>query len=325
MLIRRLVFENFGLCGGSVEFDLEPRVRYRRRRPIRDPRREERGWQDGPSLRPSGSALYGQNALGSRVRRSDYEEYLRSRVHRARGESIQPKRAMVGLDFDVVKNAIVERYTVQRSWELQATGAPSEALSVLRDRRQLDGLELLRCCHSGAVQDREHAAGLCDLRQRRTCLTGVCNAWRERDEDQLSSHQNHLCTPRGICLHCTTLRQLLSMLDVGDVVAHPLYKSSRHGSATPIQALSRQLKSSLPILPAELTASLSGGFRFNPGSGQSASGELELEPGVTIRLAEGDDSLLADAGISRGNVAFQRIKNCCSCSVTTRHLNRAIA
>jgi DNA sulfur modification protein DndB len=107
----------------------------------------------------------------------------------------------------------------------------------------------------------------------------------------LGPHQAFACT--------ATLRQVLSMLDVGDIVVHPLYKSSRHGSAIPIQALSRQLKRSLPILPAELTASLSGGFRFNPGPGQSASGELELETGVTIRLDEGDDLLLAMRDLAR--------------------------
>ena len=140
MLIRRVIFENFGLYSGRVDFDLQPRLRYRRRRPI-----VILGGKNGAGkttfLEAVRLTLYGQNALGSRVRRADYEQYLRSRIHRAKGQLITPKRAVVGIEFDIVKRGVVENYTVERSWALSPSGVPMEEMSVLLNGQQMQDLE----------------------------------------------------------------------------------------------------------------------------------------------------------------------------------------
>src|SRR4051812_10786969 len=99
MLIRRLVLENFGLFAGRHEFDLVPRVKYGKTRPI-----ILFGGKNGAGkttiLEAIRLVLYGRLVLGSRVRAVDYDKFLRDRVHRRRVDIDGNTKAAIAIEFE---------------------------------------------------------------------------------------------------------------------------------------------------------------------------------------------------------------------------------
>ena len=60
--------------------------------------------------------FYGQRSRGLRVRRRDYERFLRAKIHRARKGSPSPSVASVALDFDHIHAGEKRRFKVERKW-----------------------------------------------------------------------------------------------------------------------------------------------------------------------------------------------------------------
>jgi len=114
MILRTLRLENFGLYLGCNEIDLVPRRRTGGDNPI-----VLIGGKNGAGkttlLEAVRLALYGRRSLGARVGQSDYDEYLRSRVHR----SATPQAAGVSLEFDYAEAGIIHRYLVRRDWAVR--------------------------------------------------------------------------------------------------------------------------------------------------------------------------------------------------------------
>ncbi|WP_227590523.1 AAA family ATPase, partial [Klebsiella aerogenes] len=54
-------------------------------------------------------ALYGRRALGHRVGQSDYENYLRRRIHASR-DGERADSSSVGLEFDYAEAGEIHRY-----------------------------------------------------------------------------------------------------------------------------------------------------------------------------------------------------------------------
>lgn len=135
MLIKNVTLENFGLYQGLHKFDLAPRTKYNRPRPI-----VLFGGNNGAGkttlLEAIRLALYGRRSMGSRVRQVDYIESLRQRVHRSRSPLLKPRRAAVGLEFDFVMNGVKESFRVERSWVPKT--AVDEDLLVLKNGKPLD-------------------------------------------------------------------------------------------------------------------------------------------------------------------------------------------
>src|SRR5258708_1773759 len=111
MILRSIHLNNFGLYAGTCEIDLVPRKSSREARPI-----VLIGGKNGAGkttlLEGVRLALYGRRALGTRVGQSEYEEYLRKRVHHSAGTN----SAAVGLEFDYAEAGVVHRYLVRREW-----------------------------------------------------------------------------------------------------------------------------------------------------------------------------------------------------------------
>jgi DNA sulfur modification protein DndD len=111
MILRSIELVDFGLYGGTTEIDLVPRRRYGRESPI-----ILIGGMNGAGkttlLEAVRLALYGRRALGTRVGQSEYDAYLRDRVHRNGGV----QSAAVGLEFDYAEAGRVHRYRVRREW-----------------------------------------------------------------------------------------------------------------------------------------------------------------------------------------------------------------
>ncbi|KTS25902.1 chromosome segregation protein SMC [Methylobacterium indicum] len=128
MMLRTVRLHDFGLYGGENAFDLAPR---------RGP-----GGKAAPIVLVGGRngagkttlleavrlALYGRRALGPRVAQSDYEDYLRRRIHAGRGAT----SARVELEFDYAEAGVVHRYHVGRGWSVRGK-ALSEHLQVEKD------------------------------------------------------------------------------------------------------------------------------------------------------------------------------------------------
>lgn len=111
MILRGIELIDFGLYGGTTQIDLVPRRQHGRQCPI-----ILIGGKNGAGkttlLDAVRLALYGRRALGTRVGQSEYESYLRDRIHRKGGI----RSAAVGLDFDYAEAGRIHRYRVRRQW-----------------------------------------------------------------------------------------------------------------------------------------------------------------------------------------------------------------
>ena len=139
MRINRLLLENFGLFAGTNSIDLISRDRYQHKCPI-----ILIGGMNGTGkttlLEALQLALYGKEILGLKVRQKDYEEFLRSRMHKDREGHLQKNRSCVGVEFDFVAEGVKHHYSVNRSWiaDVEKNGAIKETLEVLRNGVALD-------------------------------------------------------------------------------------------------------------------------------------------------------------------------------------------
>jgi len=132
MLLKKIVLENYGLYSGKVEFDLVPRVRYRKERPI-----ILFGGNNGTGkttlLEAIKLALYGKGVLGNRVSQSEYEAYLRSQIHRGGEALLPPTYARLAIEFDHILMGECSTYCVERSWELKQGKGVKEFLKILNN------------------------------------------------------------------------------------------------------------------------------------------------------------------------------------------------
>lgn len=114
MIIRKIHLENFGLYAGRCEIDLAPRKTGGETRPI-----VLIGGKNGSGkttfLEGVRLALYGRRALGTRVGQSEYDDYLRKRVH----HSSPNQAASVGLEFAYAEAGVIHQYRVRRDWVIR--------------------------------------------------------------------------------------------------------------------------------------------------------------------------------------------------------------
>lgn len=140
MIFRRLSVENFGLFCGRHEFDLSPRTKYRKRRPI-----ILIGGKNGSGkttfLEAILLCMYGKMSLAGRASNSEYSNYLEGRIHRPRGsEAIHLKRSSVSLDFTYTHLGEEQEFHVERCWRRQGDKI-AEQLSLNRTDDDQDTFE----------------------------------------------------------------------------------------------------------------------------------------------------------------------------------------
>ena len=109
MILHRLTLNDFGLYGGEHIFDLTPNSD--EGRPVILVRGHN-GAGKTTFLEAIRLALYGKRALGMRVARASYENYLSDRIY----ERSRDRRACVKLAFRRQEQGIVRLYEVTRSW-----------------------------------------------------------------------------------------------------------------------------------------------------------------------------------------------------------------
>ena len=131
MTLHRLILENFGVYGGRVELDLTPRSDDYLSRPILL-FQGKNGVGKTTFVEALRLVLHGPLALGDRVARRDYQDYLSRRVHRPTAEGRRPAEAAITLEFEFVRSGLPHQYRVERRWWPESSGA-AEMLSAWED------------------------------------------------------------------------------------------------------------------------------------------------------------------------------------------------
>lgn len=121
MILKSLYLQDFGVFQGSFDHnhvDLEPRVKYNRKRPI-----VLFGGLNGAgkttTLTAVRLALYGKQSLGRAVSVQTYHQFLADAIHKPKAKVPAPKTAGVKLDFNFGRQGEVIDYTVERVWTVR--------------------------------------------------------------------------------------------------------------------------------------------------------------------------------------------------------------
>lgn len=126
MILTHLTLENFGIFRGSKTIDLHPRVDIDESAPV-----ILVGGKNGAGkttiLEAIRLCLYGKAALGTRVRKSDYDTYLRERVHRPTDNTLLHE-ASVQLGFEFVHAGVKSVYEAQRLWRVDGRAVQERVL-----------------------------------------------------------------------------------------------------------------------------------------------------------------------------------------------------
>ncbi|MGJ3254910.1 MAG: DNA sulfur modification protein DndD [Alcanivorax sp.] len=138
MLIKELVLNNFRVYSGENRFDLAPRRRYGRTRPI-----ILFGGLNGAGktsiLSGVRLALYGRASLGPSVSHIKYEEYLKDSIHRNRSTGRSGNEAAVELSFSYAKLGVDSEFHVRRTWRSTAKSV-KESLQISENGKPIKGL-----------------------------------------------------------------------------------------------------------------------------------------------------------------------------------------
>lgn len=137
MLLRRIIFENYGLYAGRVEIDLLPRVKHGQERPI-----VLIGGKNGTGkttlLDAIRLVLYGKSVLGDRVSQKDYEDFLRHQIHRNSTAILACDFARIAIEFDYVTAGTQKTYLVERSWKVGQKNGVKEFLQIKENGKELE-------------------------------------------------------------------------------------------------------------------------------------------------------------------------------------------
>jgi DNA sulfur modification protein DndD len=135
MIFTRLTINNFGVYVGQHEFELRPLVHGDQTRPV-----VLFGGKNGAGkttiLEAIRLCLYGRGALGTRVRRTDYETFIKQRFHRGARQRSAVQSASVGLIIEHTHAGVRSTYDAVRSWRIEAQSV-HETISIFKDGHPL--------------------------------------------------------------------------------------------------------------------------------------------------------------------------------------------
>lgn len=143
MIIEKLSVTDFRVFQGKHEFDLSPRKKYGKSRPI-----ILFGGLNGAgkttTLTAIRLALYGKQSLGMMVAKKDYDEFLAKSIHRSRKSLLQANSAIIELSFSYGNQGVIKHYTVTRQWTVDKNKV-TEGLIIAEDGKLLTELNHDQC------------------------------------------------------------------------------------------------------------------------------------------------------------------------------------
>lgn len=143
MILDRITVFQFRCYAGAHEFDLTPRKKYGYERPI-----VLFGGLNGAGkttlLLAVKLALYGRQALGTGTRKSAYEQFIRSSIHREPDLLIEPNHTYVDLELTYGKLGERIELSIRREWLSERKGV-KESLTIAQNGRRLDSLTDEEC------------------------------------------------------------------------------------------------------------------------------------------------------------------------------------
>ncbi len=143
MILEQLILTDFRVFQGEHSFDLAPRVKYGKKRPI-----ILYGGLNGAgkttTLTAVRLALYGRQSLGLGTSQKDYDAFLEKSIHRSADKVIQSNAACIKLSFSYANMGIINHYTIKRHWMLNGKKI-IEKLSIIENEKELAELNDDQC------------------------------------------------------------------------------------------------------------------------------------------------------------------------------------
>jgi len=143
MILEQLNLTDFRVFQGQHTFDLSPRTKYKKKRPI-----ILYGGLNGAgkttTLTAVRLALYGRQSLGLGTTQKAYDEFLTRSIHRSKELLVQANSSCIELTFSYANMGVIKHYTVKRHWMLQGKKT-IETLSISENGKELSELNGEQC------------------------------------------------------------------------------------------------------------------------------------------------------------------------------------
>lgn len=135
MIIEKLELTDFRVFQGRHEFDLAPRRKWNKQRPI-----ILFGGLNGAGkttvLTGVLLALYGRQSLGASATQKQYHQFLKESIHTARDSIVQSNAAKVAVAFSYAQAGVLSHFEVVRSW-INESGTVKEWIKITKDGTRL--------------------------------------------------------------------------------------------------------------------------------------------------------------------------------------------
>ena len=143
MIIEKLSVKDFRVFQGKHDFDLRPRIKYNKVRPI-----ILYGGLNGTgkttTLTAVRLALYGRQSLGHGTSQKAYEQFLQNCIHRNKKSPLPANAAKVELHFTYATLGVERQYTVIREWMIKGKKV-IEKIRILENEKPLSELNNEQC------------------------------------------------------------------------------------------------------------------------------------------------------------------------------------
>ncbi len=143
MILEQLSLTNFRVYKDKHTFDLSPRTKYGKKRPI-----ILYGGLNGAGKTTTLTAvrltLYGKQSLGLGTSKKIYDDFLEKSIHRSNDSLVQANSSCIELTFSYAHMGIIRHYTVKRHWLLHGKKI-IEKLSISESGKELSELNAEQC------------------------------------------------------------------------------------------------------------------------------------------------------------------------------------